>query len=327
MRQIEMAAAIGEAELQDAHAGHAKVFAQLIDFFRDQAKVFGDEGEVAEDLLQSVEERVAWSLDPLAVDGGLFVGGDGPVRFEAAEVVKADFVVEGQRAANASDPPVEAVLLEQRPLVERIAPALAGCGEVIRRNARDADGLKAVVKLEDLRMRPDIGAVVADKDGNIAEDANPALGAVSSQSRPLFVEEELNDLLDGELASAFVHETGEGVGLAAGELGGPLVPAEIVEAAAQHTVHRVVGEPGNVVLAEPLEAEAVFLRSAIKKVGRRFFDQRNLLVEGRAEVAGALVSGQTAGALSMRSSASQPSRTRNSRLMSRGLPAKAESAE
>jgi hypothetical protein len=43
-----------------------------------------------------VEEVVAGRLDPLTVDRGFLVGGDGPEGFEAAEVVEADDVVEGE---------------------------------------------------------------------------------------------------------------------------------------------------------------------------------------------------------------------------------------
>jgi hypothetical protein len=94
---------------------------------------------------------------------------DRPVGLKAAEVVQPHLVVERERAADARHPPVEAVLLQQRPLVERIAPALPGRGEIIRRNTRHPNRIPAVVELEDLRMRPHIRAVVADKDGHIAQ--------------------------------------------------------------------------------------------------------------------------------------------------------------
>ena len=126
MRKIGVAAALGKTELQDAHAGHAEVFAQLVDLGGDEAEIFGDEGEVAEDLFEAIEEGLAGRFDPVAIDGGGLVGGDGPEGFEAAEVVEAEEVVERERAANARDPPVETALFQEGPLVKRIAPALAG---------------------------------------------------------------------------------------------------------------------------------------------------------------------------------------------------------
>ena len=125
VRQIEMPAAIGEAELQDAHAGHAEMLAQLVDFGRDEAKVFGDEGEVAEDFVEASEERMAGSFDPVAIDGGFFLGGDGPVGFKAAEVVEADGVVERERAADAGDPPVEAASWRSTPSDRADCPSAA----------------------------------------------------------------------------------------------------------------------------------------------------------------------------------------------------------
>ena len=77
MGQVDVADAIAEAELEDAHAGHAEVLAQLIDLRRDEAEVLGDEGQRAEDVAEALEELVAGGLDPLAVNGG------GPLRRES----------------------------------------------------------------------------------------------------------------------------------------------------------------------------------------------------------------------------------------------------
>ena len=89
-------------------------------------------------------------------------------------------------------------------LVERVAPALAGGREVVRWDAGDARGQALLVELEDFGVGPDVGAIVADEDGNVAEDADFAVGAVAAKGAPLLGEEELDDLLDGELAALFV---------------------------------------------------------------------------------------------------------------------------
>ena len=93
-----------------AHAGHVEVLAKFVDFLGNETEVFGDEGEFAEHVFEALEKLQAGGLDPLAVDGGLLFGGDGPEGFEAAEVIEADRVVEGQAAADACDPPIEAAL-------------------------------------------------------------------------------------------------------------------------------------------------------------------------------------------------------------------------
>jgi len=186
---------------------------------------------------------VAGGLDPLAVDGGFFIGGDGPVGLKAAEVVEAHHVIEGEGAADARDPPVEAALAELAPAVERVAPALAGGGEIIGRDAGDAEHVAVFVKLEEFGMGPDVGGVVVDEDGDVAEDADVALAAVGAKGAPLLVEEELDDLLDGEFAGVVVERSGESVMLALGVLDGPLMPTGVVEAAAEDIEHGVVGEP------------------------------------------------------------------------------------
>ena len=68
--------------------------AELIDLRRDEAEVFRDERDGAEGFDEAGEELCAGALDPLAVDGGLFFGGDGPVGLEAAEVIETDDVVQ-----------------------------------------------------------------------------------------------------------------------------------------------------------------------------------------------------------------------------------------
>ena len=156
--------------------GKAKLVAERVDFGRDEAEVFGDQRQGAQGGFESAEELEAGSFDPLAVDRRFFFGGDGPVGLEAAEVVEADDVVELAGAAHAVDPPGEALLGEHIPAIEGVAPALAGGGEVVGRDAGDADGLEVVVEVEELGMDPDVGRIHVDEDGHVAEDADRVLG-------------------------------------------------------------------------------------------------------------------------------------------------------
>ena len=195
--------------------------------------------------------------------------------------------------ADAGDPPVEAAFLEGAPFVERIAPALAGGGEVIGRDAGDADGVELLVELEDFGVSPDIGAVVVDEDGDIAHDLDALFGAVGANGAPLLVEEELDGLLDGEFAALFVEDGGHGVAVAVGVLGGPLVPAGVAVHAADDGEHGVVGEPGDVVRTELMEARAQVVGGPVEEVGGGLFDERQLLVGGEDEVCGAFVAGES----------------------------------
>src|SRR6185503_6555923 len=115
-----------------------------------------------------------WALDPLADDGALLRGRYPPVSREAAEVVDAYAVGELQAAAQAVDPPRVTVGRHALPAVERVAPALAGGAEVVRRHAGDVERPAALVEVEQLLMRPHVGAVVRDVDRQVAEQPHPA---------------------------------------------------------------------------------------------------------------------------------------------------------
>src|SRR3990167_10467201 len=52
----------------------------------------------------------------------------------------------------------------------RITPALAGGGKIIGWNPGDGQGLTVLIQIEQIAMCPDIGAVVRDKDRQVAEE-------------------------------------------------------------------------------------------------------------------------------------------------------------
>src|SRR5271156_328669 len=181
VRQVIMRVAVGESELENAHAGKIELLAQGFDIGGDDPKVLGDEGQVAELVAQALEELGAGSLDPLAMLGSLMTGGDGPEGVESTEVIQADDVVEGLGATQAVDPPGEALLLKDIPAIQGIPPTLTGSGEVVGGHAGDADGQEMLVELEDAGIGPHIGAVVVDEDGDVADELDLALGTVVAQ--------------------------------------------------------------------------------------------------------------------------------------------------
>src|SRR5579871_939875 len=141
-------------------------------------------------------------------------------------------------------------------------------------------------------MGPDISAVVADEDGYIAEDTNLAVGAVVSKSAPLFVEEELDHLLNSEFAAVAIQRGGQGIVLALCVLGRPLVPTRVVVLPPQNVEHGVVGQPRDVVLAELLEAGALVIGCMVEKVSCGFFDEWQLPSGCTFEIGGTIVSGK-----------------------------------
>ncbi len=190
--------------------------------------------------------RDARRFDPLAVDGGCILAGDGPVSFKAAEVIEANDVVEELGTPDAIEPPGEAGLLEDVPFVQRIAPALAGGREVVRRHAGDADRREILVQLEEFRMSPHVGGVVVDEDGDVPNEADVARRAVLAQVAPLLIKGKLQSLSDGEFFAVFQTQPVERRGVAMLHVIGPVVPGGIVELAAQNRVQRPVIQPRGV---------------------------------------------------------------------------------
>ena len=138
-------------------------------------------GSLPRATLQRLEEAFVRACDPAAVDRGRLVGRNLPVGFEAAEVIDANDVAGLDRPAHALDPPVVTARAQRVPVVQRIAPALSGLAEGVRRNAGDDFRRQIFLQAEEFGMGPDIGAVVADEDGDIADHANAAIGAIGTQ--------------------------------------------------------------------------------------------------------------------------------------------------
>ena len=130
-------------------------------------------------------------LHPPAVDGRRRAPRHLPVGLEAAEVVEPHGVHQREHGAEALDPPGVAGARERVPPVERVAPELAGRAEVVGRDA-GLQGRPAVGgQVEDLRVRPDVRAVVGDEDRDVAHDADAALAGLPPDVRPLLEEEPL----------------------------------------------------------------------------------------------------------------------------------------
>src|SRR4051812_39314833 len=105
----------------------------------------------------------------------------------------------GEGLAHSLDPPVIAGVLERLPVVERIAPALAGLAESIRRDAGDERGAEIGIQVIKMRMRPDVSAVVADEDSDVADDLDATLGGGRPDGAPLLGKKELNDAMELQL--------------------------------------------------------------------------------------------------------------------------------
>ena len=128
-----------EREFDDVHAGEIVMVAEDEHLGTEVAEVLGDDAflEVRVFTEEGIEEFVSGGLDPGALDRGRAGRGDLPERVERAEMVEADDVIDLGSTKDAFLQ--EGVIggFEVISIVDRVAPELAGRGEIIGRDAGD----------------------------------------------------------------------------------------------------------------------------------------------------------------------------------------------
>ena len=130
-----------------------------------------------------------------AQNAGDFAFGNGPDAEESEHVVNAVGVVELARLVQAHLPPAEIVFFDVVPAVGGESPVLAAVAEHVGRGAR------AVVHGEVVAVRPGVGAVLVDEDGNVSLDADAHLGNFSHRGRELH----LGDVLHPGVVKGFLE--------------------------------------------------------------------------------------------------------------------------
>ena len=174
MRQIHVRAGIAESELDYLHPRNAEAFAQCNDLFGDQPKILGDHRQFAEFFAQHLKKSSFGPFTQRPLIAVSSSAGISQIGFKAAEMIDAHDVARLQRPLHPLDPPVVAARRKHIPTVKRISPALSVFAEVIGRNSRHHFRGEIFVQTENIRMRPDIGAVVTDEDSGVANDENSA---------------------------------------------------------------------------------------------------------------------------------------------------------
>ena len=119
-------------------------------------------------------------------------------------MVDADGIVAASVAADAPDPPAEAVRAHPLPVVEGIAPELPVLREVVRRHAGDFHGIALLIQSEELPLAPDVGRVQGDVDGQVPDDLHAPLPGVGLQRRPLPVKEVLDIEVEVHILGEFL---------------------------------------------------------------------------------------------------------------------------
>ena len=247
--------------------------------------------------------------------------GDLPGGLEPPEMVDAHDVHDRQRALDPLDPPAVAVLRHHVPAVVRIAPALPGFREVVRRHAGDHGGVAFAIQFELIGPRPHVRAVLGYEDRDVADDLDTQFVGALLQRAPLISEEPLHILVIGRPLADLAAVVGQCARLAHADIARPVVPASAAEIALQRHEEAVVGQPGSVLLLEGAEPGALLRRGCGVEVLEAAPEQRLLVRDHRAEV---YLCAGSSGTASNAPAGSSPERTNPSGLISSGLPANAE---
>ena len=322
VRQV-LAVVLAEGELQHLHAGKPEDLDEAADVLREKAEVLGDERDVSERVLDRHEEHEARPVHPAPVARGGRARGHLPVRREAAEVVEAHDVREPEVQADPLDPPVVAFLGENVPPVEGMAPELPVRAEVVGRNARRRRGPPVLAEHEQPAVRPDVGAVARDVDGEVPDHRDVARVRLRLHALPLPEKEELRVRVERDLVRELGPRRGEGALLAVRESGIPFRPGPARVLFPQGGEEGPVGEPRGVRrgLREPgdlvQDAPAERLRVA-ERVLEKAAAERHDALPVHAPLG-------NSGAPSRAPAGRRPSSTSHSGETRSGSPAKAES--
>ena len=266
MGQIDALAAVVERELEHLHAGVARSLEELGHAGGDQAEVFGDDRHVAQTRPDGVEQIHARAFQPIADDGVLGRIRDGIIFVKAAEVVDAGHVVELGSRRDAVDPPLVAGGLEVLPVIQRVAPQLAGRGEIVRRAARHADGMALLVQPEHLGVGPGVRAVHGDINRNVAKELDAQGIDVAAELLPLLIEQILKEFVEADVLVQIAAVGADGIGVAqADALILPLGPGAHAEGLLHRHIQRVVFQPGAVFADEVVEIGQIALLRVVER--------------------------------------------------------------
>src|ERR1035437_2822825 len=127
-------------------------------------------------------------------------------------------------------------------------------------------------------MSPHVGAVVADENCDIADNANAALAAIGTQSRPLLEERELQEALLVELLAQLSVQFGHGIGAPANDFLRPAIPGLIAVAFPQATKQHIIFQPPMIVAAEAVVALPRHTRRRPQEVPARLPQEGKLVL-------------------------------------------------
>ena len=227
------------------------------------------------------KNRAAGTRPPAAVHGGRLSRRDRPVARVTDEVIEADGVKKREGRPEPGDPPGKPGGAHLRPPVERVPPALPGGAEVVGRHAGHQRRLAGVVEIELLPIQPDVGAVVGQKDRQVADEGDPARVGVAAQRLPVAGEPPLDEAGELDVAGVVAAEVRQRLPVAIAQGRGPAGPLHLPLRALDRAVDGEIVQPSLRLLGEPAKIRIV--RAPAPGEGRESLGQ--LLVAGAALVA------------------------------------------
>ena len=174
-------------------------------------------------------------------------------------MVNSDYIIHLKASFQSLHPPLEAGLPMILPVVKRIPPKLSRRGKRVGRTARHRSRITAFIKLEQLRIRPCIGAVKRHIDRNIADELYLPVIRIAFQLFPLNAEQILLELIELDLLRKLLAVFRKCLGFTSLNIFIPFYPADIVEGYLDCHIQRIVIEPVGIVLDK--HAERRFLRN------------------------------------------------------------------
>ena len=232
-----------EGKLQHFHAREAGLFQKLMHFGGEEAQVLGDDLPVTDDIPQRLKQFHTGSLYPGPVHSSVFVRGNLIIGLKSAEMVDPDRVIEEKCMLHAGLPPGKLLLFVFVPVIDRIAPKLAGGRKGIRRAARNHRGSACLIQFKQVRMAPCIRAVQRDIDGEISQDPDPFFGGICLDCLPLAEKHILHKAIEADLILQLFAPVFHSVRPAQPDIFLPVHPSRILKTAFQSTVEGIVLQP------------------------------------------------------------------------------------
>jgi len=196
MGQVRMSRQIlSKRKQQNPHSGKSKAVYDFFHIVGYQSQILGNNGNGGKCFLDRGKKINGRRLLPAPVKSSCLGCRNFPKCYKTPEVVNAHHIKKAEVMGKPLYPPAVPGLLKYVPAVNRISPELTGCAEIVRRHTGDAERPFVLIQFEEVCMCPDIGAVIADIDGYIANEFYALVITIIFQRMQLFEKQILKKFL------------------------------------------------------------------------------------------------------------------------------------